>query len=79
MSNRFEYCYQCGGELLQQRVRKIHTWRGELLGIIENVPAWVCNQCGTRYYDGEVLEKIDQMVNDRSAAPRVLEVPAYEY
>ncbi|MBI4548225.1 MAG: type II toxin-antitoxin system MqsA family antitoxin [Ignavibacteriae bacterium] len=79
MSNTFEYCYQCGGVLQLQRVKKIHTWKGELIGVIENVPAWVCNQCGERYYDGEVLEKIDRMMKERTTPTRTFTVPAYVY
>lgn len=53
--------------------------RGNLVGIIENVPAWVCNQCGERYYDGPVLEKIEVMLKEKSQPKKNLTVPAYEF
>lgn len=79
MKNDLQYCYLCGGLLSQQSVTKIQTWKGNLVGIVENVPAWVCNQCGERYYDGPVLEKIDALVKGKSKPQKNLTVPAYEF
>lgn len=79
MKSNFEYCYQCGGLLVHQRVTKIQTWKGDLVGIFENVPAWVCNQCGERYYDGSVLEKIDDLIKQKPKPKRSLSIPAYEF
>lgn len=73
------YCFQCGGQLIQQRVTKIQSWKGNLVGIIENVPAWVCNQCGERYYDAPVLEKIEVMLKQKPEPKKNLTVPAYEF
>ena len=79
MQRNDDYCYLCGGLLQHQRVTKIQTWKGDLVGIIENVPAWVCNQCGERYYDGPVLEKIDGLVREKPRPKRNINIPAYEY
>ncbi|MBI4811287.1 MAG: type II toxin-antitoxin system MqsA family antitoxin [Ignavibacteriales bacterium] len=79
MKNENQYCFLCGGSMSQQRVTKIQTWEGELVGIIENVPAWVCNQCGERFYDGPVLEKIEALVKENSKPEKNLTVPAYVF
>ncbi|MBU2471928.1 MAG: type II toxin-antitoxin system MqsA family antitoxin [Bacteroidetes bacterium] len=76
---KFEYCFLCSGVLVGQQVTKIQTWKGELVGIIENVPAWVCNQCGERYYDAPTLEKIDVLLSKREQPKKNLIVPAYEF
>ena len=51
MEKKLEVCFLCGGTLKPQTVTKIQTWKGELKGVIENVPAFVCNQCGEKYFD----------------------------
>jgi YgiT-type zinc finger domain-containing protein len=63
---------------VRKEVTKIQTWRGKLVGVIENVPAWVCNQCNEKYFDGVVLEKIDSLLRARPKPRQLLRVPAYE-
>lgn len=78
MKKKLTSCYLCGGHLVKKEVTKIQTWRGRLVGVIENVPAWVCNQCNEKYFDGAVLEKIDSLLRSRPKPKQLLRVPAYE-
>lgn len=55
MMKKSEYCFLCSGVLVGQ------------VGIIENVPAWVCNQCG------------DMLLSKREQPKKNLIVPAYEF
>ncbi len=79
MNKQFESCYLCGGGLTPQTVKKIQTWKGELVGVIENVPALVCNQCGERYYEGIVLEKIDSLLQHNIEPVKQLSIPSYVF
>ena len=78
MNNTNEFCFLCGGLLEQKPVTKIQTNKGELIGVIENVPALVCNQCGEKYFDGPLLEKIEQLFN-KQQPNRNLSIPAFEF
>ncbi|MBI5215233.1 MAG: type II toxin-antitoxin system MqsA family antitoxin [Ignavibacteriae bacterium] len=78
MNDTIEYCFLCGGLLEQRTVTKIQTSKEELIGVVENVPAWVCNQCGEKYFDGPILEKIEQLLDNRQPK-RNLSVPAFEF
>ena len=45
--------------------------------LIENVPAGVCAQCGTRYYAANVLKTIEESIRGRRKAERKVLVPVY--
>ena len=71
-----ETCECCGGAIAEKRVtlhRKVKS--GYIL--IEDVPAGVCSQCGTKYYSANVLKQIEESVRGRQKAAREIVVPVY--
>lgn len=54
-------CLACGGLTVPEKVNVERWWKGRLV-IIEGVPAHVCQQCGERYFDGEVALEMDRIV-----------------
>ncbi|MEW6717543.1 MAG: YgiT-type zinc finger protein [Chloroflexota bacterium] len=71
-----EACEYCGGPIVEKRVtlhRKVH---GQYV-LLENVPAGVCTQCGTRYYAANVLKTIEESLRGRRQAEREVLVPVY--
>ncbi len=71
-----ETCEYCGGRIVEKRVtlhRKVH---GQYV-LLENVPAGVCTQCGTRYYAANVLKTIEESLRGRRQAEREVVVPVY--
>jgi len=71
-----ERCEYCGGTIVEKRVnltRKI----GDRYVLIENVPAGVCTECGTRYYTANVLKTVEEIVRGRRKAEREVLVPVY--
>ncbi len=71
-----ETCEYCGGAIVEKRVTLHRKVRGKYI-LIENVPAGVCTQCGTRYYAANVLKTIEEMIRGRRAAERNVRVPVY--
>jgi YgiT-type zinc finger domain-containing protein len=56
-----ERCEYCNGLIVEKRVdltRKV----GENYVLIENVPAGVCTECGTRYYAANVLKTVEETI-----------------
>lgn len=48
------------------------------LVVIENVPAWVCEQCGETFYDPDIVERIQNIVWSDEAPTRTIETPVYD-
>jgi YgiT-type zinc finger domain-containing protein len=71
-------CYLCGGKT-EHRLITAENWWGDKLMLVENVPAWVCENCGEAYLDGEVCLELDRMWESPPPLDRKLEVPVYLY
>ena len=71
-----EMCEYCGGPIVEKRVTLHRKIRGRYV-LIENVPAGVCAQCGTRYYAANVLKTIEESVRGRRPAEREERVAVY--
>jgi YgiT-type zinc finger domain-containing protein len=71
-----ETCEYCGGEIVEKKVTLHRKVKGEYI-LIENVPAGVCTQCGTRYFAANTLKIIEESVHGRRKAEREIVVPVY--
>lgn len=49
-----------GGKTTKKLVTA-ENWWGNKLMLIENVPAWVCDNCGEQYFEPEVCEELDRL------------------
>ncbi|MGQ9626118.1 MAG: YgiT-type zinc finger protein [Anaerolineae bacterium] len=65
-----------GGPIIEKRVT-LHRKVKENYVLIENMPAGVCTQCGTRYYAANVLKMIQETIRGRRKAEREVRVPVY--
>ncbi|MCL2048483.1 MAG: type II toxin-antitoxin system MqsA family antitoxin [Defluviitaleaceae bacterium] len=55
-------CFYCNGETEEKT--KIHAATLEkCVIIIKNVPAHICKQCGEAYFTGEVVQKLENIVD----------------
>lgn len=71
-----ERCEYCGGQIMEKRVdlpRKV----AKKYVLVENVPAGVCAECGTRYYAANVLKTIEEIVRRRRKAAKEVIMPVY--
>ncbi|MBN1889686.1 MAG: YgiT-type zinc finger protein [Thermoflexales bacterium] len=71
-----ETCEYCGGNIVEKRVTLHRKIKGGYV-LIEDVPAGVCKECGTRYYAANVLKTIEESVRGRRKAEREILVPVY--
>lgn len=71
-----ETCEYCGGTIAERRVTLHRKANGHYV-LIEDVPAGVCTQCGTRYYAANVLKTIEESMHGRRKADREELVPVY--
>jgi YgiT-type zinc finger domain-containing protein len=73
-----ETCEYCGGSIVERRVTLHRKVRGGYV-LIENVPAGVCKECGTRYYAANVLKTIQESIRGRRKANREVCMPVYSF
>jgi YgiT-type zinc finger domain-containing protein len=71
-----ETCEYCGGQIVEKQVSLLRQVKGQYV-LIENVPAGVCRECGTRYFTANVLKMIEESVRGRRQAAREIVVPVY--
>lgn len=71
-----ERCEYCEGRIVDKRVDLSRKTRGKYV-LLQNVPAGVCLECGTRYYTANVLKTIDETIRGRRKADRQVLVPVY--
>ena len=55
-------CIECGSETKKALMKHIAELENCVL-IIKNVPTYVCPVCGEKYYDNDVAQKIEKIVN----------------
>jgi YgiT-type zinc finger domain-containing protein len=71
-------CFLCGSGTIKKYITA-ENWWGEQLTLIENVPAWVCENCGEQYFDAEVIEELDRLKESPSKAERTILVPIFKF
>lgn len=71
-----ERCEYCGGPIVEKKIAITRQVKKQLV-LIEDVPAGVCKECGTRYYSANVLKIIAESIRNRSKAKRHISVPVY--
>ena len=55
-------CFLCKGNLQERKVNYVVDLENTII-IIKGVPAKVCSQCGEQYFDDEIAENIEKIVN----------------
>lgn len=56
-------CLHCQGTLIRKKVSYTVNRNGYHL-IIDDVPAWVCEQCGEPLFDEETVDAIQEMLSE---------------
>jgi YgiT-type zinc finger domain-containing protein len=56
-------CTECQTGVLRLRHITYFTWLNEELITVPNFPAWVCDVCGRREYDGRAIVWLNTLLN----------------
>lgn len=78
MSKDIFSCFYCGGEIRSQKQNVDFRWGGDLF-VVKNVPVFVCQQCGEKYYASKVSEKLDHIVQKKQIAKEFVKVPVFQW
>ena len=71
-------CADCGGALKKKTITYTHPWSGDELYQFENVPAFVCQQCGYEWLSSETTQMIDQVIKKQQKPKRYQKVPVFD-
>ncbi len=74
-----ERCDFCKNGILEsKKVREIYKRNNEIV-IIDDVPTFVCNYCGERYFLADVSKKMRAIAESRDRIKNKISVPLAEY
>lgn len=58
-------CFMCKGQLEKKETTFMVEIDGRMV-IVENVPSYVCRQCGETSYDNEVTKRLEEIVTKKN-------------
>jgi YgiT-type zinc finger domain-containing protein len=59
----FSLCSECQTGILRLEYLTYFTWLNEELITVPNFPAWVCDVCGRREYDGRAIVRLNTLLS----------------
>lgn len=71
-------CYFCGGKTVLKRVTA-ENWWGNKLALVQDVPAWVCENCEETYFDAETSRQLDSLRQAPPEPSHTIEIPVYVF
>jgi len=62
-------CKECQMGRLNRRFVTYITWLGDEMITVPDFPAWICDMCGTRIYDGHALNRLSLLLSPNAGRP----------
>ncbi|MFN8410883.1 MAG: YgiT-type zinc finger protein [Anaerolineales bacterium] len=62
-------CTECSAGIMHPRLITYYTWLGEELVTVPHFPAWVCDICGKRDYDGKAIAWMKILLSPNAGSP----------
>jgi YgiT-type zinc finger domain-containing protein len=73
-----EICEFCDGEVEHRIIQARFHYKGQIV-YIDNVPAWVCNECGEQYFDAPVYKRLEDIARHKDRIKKEICFPLAEY
>lgn len=67
----FSLCPECQTGILRLEYLTYFTWLNEELITAPNFPAWVCDVCGKREYDGRAVSRLNTLLSSEGRRTRL--------
>jgi len=78
MPRVYHKCHFCEGEVVEKRITVDHRWGEELIALIKNVPAGVCQICGEQYFKAEIVKEMEKLAHSTESPKKLIKVPLRE-
>lgn len=62
-------CKECQMGRLNRRYVTYITWLGDEMITVPDFPAWICDMCGARIYDGQALNRLSLLLSPNAGRP----------
>lgn len=72
-------CEYCEGTVKERMVEKEVFKHKNGFVMLENVPVGICDNCGYRYYHSTILERVDEIAENKSKPERTIPIPVAPY
>ena len=78
MPRKYHKCHFCGGDVSERKITIDYRWGEELVAVIKNVPAGVCEVCGEQYFKASIAKAMERLARSREKPRETLKVPVRE-
>ncbi len=78
MARVYHECHFCGGEVVEKRVTIDYRWGEDLIMLVENVPAGICQICGEQYLKAEIVKEMEKLAHSKEKPKKMVEIPLRE-
>ena len=78
MRRVYHKCHFCDGNVVEKKITVDYRWGEELVTVIRNVPAGVCQVCGEQYFKAPIVKAMERVARSKKKPKEVLRVPVRE-
>ena len=78
MTRRYSKCHFCGGKVSERKITVDYRWGEDLMAIIKNVPAGVCETCGEQYIKAPIVKAMEHVARSKEKPKQMRTVPVRE-
>jgi YgiT-type zinc finger domain-containing protein len=71
-------CEFCDGGITKKLVQTRFKFKGQTI-YVDDVPAWVCDRCGEKYFDAEVYKQLENIARRRKSISKTICFPLAKY
>jgi YgiT-type zinc finger domain-containing protein len=78
MPRVYHKCHVCGGKVSAKKITVDYRWGADLVTIIKNVPAGVCEVCGEEYFKGPIVKAMERLARSKKRPKELVKIPVRE-
>ncbi len=75
MPRKYHPCVFCKGEVKEETVTVDYRWGEDLLVVLKDVPAGVCQTCGEQYFKAAIVKAMEKAAKSKKKAMETIEIP----
>jgi YgiT-type zinc finger domain-containing protein len=78
MPRVYHRCHFCGGKVSERKISVDYRWGENLVTVIKNVPAGVCEGCGEQYFKARIVKAMERIARSKKKPKEMLRIPVRE-
>ena len=78
MARVYHRCHFCGGKVSERKISVDYRWGENLVTVIKNVPAGVCEACGEQYFKALIVKAMERVARSKKKPNEMLRIPVRE-